>query len=108
MSKYHNKKITRDGITFDSIREYRRFVDLSLLERAGEITDLQRQVKFELIPTQRINGKVVERKCTYKADFTYWKDGQYIVEDVKGHKTQVYKIKKKLLLLVHGIQIKET
>ena len=96
-------------MTFDSIKEYRRFCELSLLERAGEITGLERQTPFELIPTQRINGKVVERACTYKADFTYYlTDGTWVVEDTKGYKTPEYKIKRKLLLRVYGIRIKET
>lgn len=67
MSKYHNQKITVDGITFDSRKEYRRFRELCLMERAGEIDNLERQVKFELIPTQKKNGKVLERACSYVA-----------------------------------------
>ena len=58
-NKYYSRKVTKDGVTFDSVKEYRRFCELSLLERAGAIADLQRQVKFELIPSQRIDGKVV-------------------------------------------------
>ena len=96
--KYRNKKITRDGMTFDSLKEYRRYCELRLLERANAITDLQRQVKYELIPSQRINGKVVERACTYVADFVYQKDGETIVEDTKGFRTKDYIIKRKLLL----------
>ena len=94
-------------MTFDSIKEYRRMVELSLLERAGKITNLQRQVTFELIPSQRINGKVVEYPCKYIADFVYEKDGQRIVEDTKGFKTKDYIIKRKLMLHVHGIRIQE-
>lgn len=108
MSKYHSKKITVNGQTFDSQLEARRFRELLLLERAGAITGLQRQVKFELIPSQRIGGKVVERACNYVADFTYIENGQKVVEDAKGYKTPEYRIKKKLLLWVHGIQIRET
>lgn len=107
MSKYHSKKITRDGMTFDSVKEYKRFKELALLERAGKVSDLQRQVKFELLPSQRINGKVVERACTYIADFVYFQDGQKVVEDTKGFKTKDYIIKRKLMLHVHGIRIKE-
>ena len=107
MSKYHSKKITRDGITFDSVKEYKRFQELALLERVGQVSDLQRQVKFELIPSQRINGKVVERACTYIADFVYYQDGQMVVEDTKGFKTKDYIIKRKLMLHVHGIRIVE-
>lgn len=108
MNKYHNKKITRDGETFDSQKEYRRFCELRLLERAGRIADLQRQVKFELIPSQRIDGKVVERACVYVADFVYTEDGKEIVEDTKGVRTADYIIKRKLMLWVHGIRIRET
>ena len=107
-SKYHNKKITRDGETFDSQKEYRRFCELRLLERAGRIADLRRQVKFELIPSQRIDGKVVERACVYVADFVYTEDGKQVVEDTKGVRTADYIIKRKLMLWVHGIQIRET
>jgi hypothetical protein len=106
-SKYKAKKVTVSGITFDSQREYRRFRELSLLERAGKITDLQRQVKFELIPSQRIDGKVVERACQYVADFVYIENGKKVVEDTKGFKTKDYIIKRKLMLWVHGIQVKE-
>lgn len=107
-SKYGSRKVTRDGITFDSQKEYRRFCELRLLERAGKVTDLQRQVKFELIPSQRIGGRVVERACTYIADFVYTENGKKVVEDTKGFKTPEYRIKKKIMLWVHGIQIKET
>ena len=106
-SKYKAKKVTVDGITFDSQKEYRRFRELSLLERAGKITELQRQVKFELIPSQRIDGKVVERACSYVADFVYMENGKKVVEDTKGFKTKDYIIKRKLLLKEYGIQIKE-
>lgn len=107
MSKYHSKKITRDGMTFDSVKEHKRYQELALLERAGQVSDLQRQVKFELIPSQRIDGKVVERACTYIADFVYYQDGRKVVEDTKGFKTKDYIIKRKLMLHVHGIRIKE-
>lgn len=77
------------------------------LEKAGAIQNLHRQVKFELIPSQRIDGKVVERACGYVADFLYQQDDELIVEDVKGYKTPEYRIKKKLMLWRHGIRIKE-
>ena len=110
MSKYGNRKITApDGQVFDSVKEYHRWGCLRLLERAGKIHDLKRQVKYELIPFQYKSGKVVERGCYYIADFVY-KDstGELVVEDCKGYKTEVYRIKKKLMLWVHGIKIKET
>ena len=107
MTKYHNRKITRYGETFDSVKEYRRFCELKLMERAGVIKDLKRQVKFELIPSQKVDGKVVERPVTYVADFCYWKDHQFVVEDTKGFKTKDYIIKRKLMLWLHGIRIQE-
>jgi hypothetical protein len=107
MNKYHNKKVTYNGIAFASKKEARRYSELLLLERAGAITDLQMQVPFVLIPSQRINGKVVERECKYIADFVYIENGKKVVEDTKGMKTDKYIIKRKLMLYVHGIRIKE-
>ena len=107
MSKYQNKKVTADGMTFDSLKEYKRWRELSLLERAGKITQLQTQVKFELIPAQKIGGRVAERACNYIADFVYILDGKKVVEDTKGFKTPDYIIKRKLMLWVHGIKIQE-
>lgn len=106
MNKYGAKKIT-DPVTgekFDSKKEYYRWCELRLLQRAGKIADLQRQVKYELIPKQK-----GERACTYLADFVY-KDsnGNTVVEDTKGVRTDAYRIKRKLMLWVHGIRIKET
>jgi len=94
-------------MTFDSQKEYRRWCELSLLQKAGKITELERQVKFELIPAQRIDGKVVERACFYIADFVYSQDRKVIVEDTKGFKTKDYIIKRKLMLHKYGIRIKE-
>ena len=107
-SKYGAKKVTVNGIQFDSKREARRYLELSALEMAGQIRNLQLQVKFELIPAQWIGDKVVERKCDYVADFTYYdKDGWYVVEDSKGHRTKDYIIKRKLMLYIHKIRITE-
>lgn len=100
--------MTVNGITFDSRKEENRWMELVLLERAGKISNLETQVKFELIPSQRIDGKVVERAVHYKADFAYLENGQKIVEDTKGFKTPEYIIKRKLMLYVHGIKVKET
>lgn len=106
-SKYRNKKTVVDGITFDSLKEAQRFKELQLLERAGEITELAIQVPFELIPKQiKANGEA-ERSVTYIADFTYWENGKFVVEDTKGFRTDTYKIKRKLMLKQHGITIKE-
>lgn len=108
MNKYRNTKVTRNGITYDSRKEADRHTVLRLLERAGRISDLKRQVKYELLPVQRdSSGKLLERAVSYVADFTYYENGKLIVEDVKGFKTPEYKLKKKLLLYVHGLVIRE-
>ena len=107
-SKYGAKKVTIDGITFDSRKEANRWLELSSLERAGKVSNLQRQVKFELLPSQRVNGKVVERAVNYMADFVYEENGHKVVEDTKGFKTPEYIIKRKLMLWVHQIQVKES
>ena len=108
MSKYHSRKVTWDGIEFDSLKEARRYRELWLLKKAGEITNLQRQVRFVLIPSQRIDGKVVERSVSYIADFVYEDHGEIVVEDVKGLRTREYILKRKLMLWLKGIRIKET
>lgn len=119
MTKYHSRKITVDGETFDSQKEYRRWQALRLLERAGAIQDLKRQVTFELLPAIREPpvigprggvkpGRLVEKPVNYIADFVYYKDGQRVVEDAKGVRTDVYIIKRKLMLHIHGIRILET
>ena len=110
MSKYRNMKITADGLTFDSRKEYFRWHELSLLEKAGVISGLQRQVRYELLPSQKVDGKVVERPVHYIADFVYQEDGQTVVEDIKppATKTPVYVVKRKLMLQKHGIRIRET
>ena len=108
MNKYNAKKITIDGKTFDSKKEASRYSELKLLEKAGQIADLDTQVTFCLIPKQvDDNGRVVERACTYKVDFVYTENGKRVVEDVKGYKTKEYIIKRKLMLLNYGIRIKE-
>lgn len=96
-SKYHSKKVIVNGIEFDSKKEAKRYSELKLLEKAGEIVDLELQKVFELQPSFKKNGKTY-RKITYKADFCYFDKrlNKYIVEDVKGFKTEVYKLKKKI------------
>lgn len=122
-SKYGSRKVTVDGVTYDSVKEYRRFKELSLLERAGTIQNLQRQVKYVLIPAQREYcddiytrgrnkgcfkpGKLIERECSYIADFVYIQNGEIVVEDTKGFRTKDYIIKRKLMLWNYGIQVKE-
>ncbi len=124
MSKYHNRKVTVDGITFDSAKEANRYKELKVLERAGLVHDLQLQVKFKLIPAQREwtdettksgkpkKGKVIEHECSYIADFVYKnRYGLLVVEDVKGYKKGVaydlFVVKRKLMLWIHGIRVKE-
>lgn len=120
-NKYYNKKCTVNGIIFDSRKEARRYQELLLLQRAGVIKSLQRQVKYVLIPAQYEsferygkNGqeltpgkKLIERECAYVADFVYEEDGKTVIEDTKGMKTKDYIIKRKLMLYTHGIRIRE-
>ena len=117
-TKYHSKKITLDGQEFDSKKEAKRWAELWYLQRAGQISGLERQVKFVLIPAQRepdrigvrggtIKGKVLEREVAYYADFVYRENGETIVEDAKGMRTKDYIIKRKLMLWVHGIRVRE-
>jgi hypothetical protein len=126
-NKFGAKKITApDGTVFDSKAEYRRWCELRLLEEAGKISDLQRQVKYELIPAQyetyeRYSEKTgkrltdgkrcVEQGVSYIADFVYWEGDQMIVEDVKGHKKgaayELYRLKAKLMMHFYGIRVQE-
>lgn len=94
-SKYGNKKTTLDGFVFDSKKESNRYFNLKLKMLSGLITDLQVQVEFQL------------STCKYIADFTYYENGVYVVEDVKGHKTAIYRLKKKMMFEELGIEIKE-
>lgn len=116
--KYKNIKATINGITFDSKREANRYAELRLLEKAGIIQNLQLQVKYVLIPAQKEpdtvgarggihKGKVIEKECSYIADFVYEEDGKTVVEDTKGFRTKDYIIKRKLMLERYGIRIKE-
>lgn len=107
-SKYGNSKHEIDGHVFDSKREAKRYAELKLLVRSGEIKDLQLQVPFTLIPSQKIDGKVVERPVKYIADFVYeTADGLTVVEDTKGMRTKDYIIKRKLMLWEFGIHVRE-
>lgn len=107
MSKYHNTKITVDGMKFDSKKEYKRYCELKLLEKAGIIKGLERQVKYILIDKfKTVDG--TQRETSYVADFIYTENGRLVVEDVKGFKTDVYKLKKKMMYDKYGIWIKET
>ena len=97
-SKYGSAKTVVDGITFDSRKEARRYAELKILEKAGRIEDLRLQPEFEIAPNYKKNGHTI-RRTTYRADFQYYDvDRQKtIVEDVKGYKTETYKLKKKLV-----------
>lgn len=125
-NKYYNIKTkTTDGLVFDSYKEARRWEQLLLLQKAGEITELRRQVSYELIPAQyetyerysesgkrlKDGVRLVERKAEYVADFVYHdvKTGELIVEDTKSPatKTKEYILKRKLMRLIHGIKIRE-
>lgn len=103
--KYRNKIIKTEEGTFKSQWEYDRWCQLKLLQRAGAISDLQKQVKFVLV--EKSKG---HREMSYYADFTYYEDGKYIVEDTKSNptKTSLYKAKKKLMYDRYGIEIRET
>lgn len=115
-NKYGSNKVEMDGILFDSRREAARYNQLKLLEQAGIIRDLRRQVKYVLIPSQysktefnkNKTPKVIEKECAYYADFVYIDEfGAEHVEDTKGMRTTDYIIKRKLMLHVHGIRIEE-
>lgn len=124
-NKYKNRKIIINGKVFDSQKEYKRYCDLLLLEKAGAITDLQRQVKFVLIPAQyetyerygkkgqrlKDGQRVIEKECAYYADFVYIENGKKVVEDTKGYKKgtayDLFTLKRKLMLSVHGIRVRE-
>ena len=127
-NKYRNKSIVSGGIVYDSKAEARRGAELELLQAAGEITKLKRQVKFVLIPAQYEQstelykrgvrkgqpkpGKLIEREVTYIADFVYINaHGERVVEDVKGYKDgeayKLFTIKRKLMLYINGIRVAE-
>lgn len=124
--KYHNKKVTVNGIAFDSRKEARRYTELCLAVRAGKISDLKTQVEYELIPAQYeeiptgeiyLRGEkkgelkkkrvCVEKAVKYVADFVYTVHGKTVVEDTKGMRTKDYIIKRKLMLYVHHVRIRE-
>lgn len=113
-NKYHARKVVAQGQVFDSEKEYARYLELKLLEKAGEISQLERQVKYDLIPKQMDEeGKMIERPTVYVADFQYRDNntGEFIVEDVKGYRRgqayAVFSLKRKLMLWRYGIKIRE-
>lgn len=95
MNKYRNKKVIVDDYIFDSVQESRRYKELKLLLREGEISNLELQPRFLLQDSFKKNGKTF-RKIEYVADFQYIEDGKTIVEDVKGMQTDVFKLKHKI------------
>lgn len=100
-SKYHNVKTIVDGIPFDSKAEAKRYGELKLMERVGQIFDLELQKKYSI----DINGVHI---CNYIADFVYSNVYKIEnVEDTKGMRTPIYNLKKKLMKAVHGIEITE-
>ena len=123
VNKYHNRQVEYDGKIFDSKKEAIRYAELKLLEKSGHIKDLKTQVRFDLIPVLREEpkekyvrgpkkgqfkpGKVLERATYYVADFVYEENGKKVVEDTKGVKTKDYILKRKLMLWVHGIRVRE-
>lgn len=122
MSKYKNRKVLYNGMVFDSKKERDRYIELSLLEKAGKIENLKRQVDYLLIPAQFgmvIDDKggrkrvCLERACNYVADFTYYEDDKLVVEDVKGYRDPKstsyakFVIKRKLMLFLFGISVRE-
>lgn len=127
-SKYGSRKAQSKGFVFDSRKEARRYNELLLIERSGAIQDLQRQVPFELIPAQyeeiptgelykrgKLKGQpktkrvCIEKSVVYNADFVYYENGKKVVEDTKSEatKTKDYIIKRKLMLYLYGIKIRE-
>jgi len=107
-NKYHNKKVTVDGLTFDSIKEANRWQELRLMERAGKITGLSRQLRIEIVPKTKLH-----RARHYVADFVYFdkEQGKTIYEDVKGYKKglayQMFSLKRDILYWRHGIEVTE-
>lgn len=124
-NKYYAKKVYVDNIAFASKKEANRYTELKTLQQAGKIQDLQMQVKFEIIPAQyediiqyspkqhkpKVVKKLVERKVDYVADFVYRQGDELVVEDVKGFRDgaayRIFALKRKLMLQVHGIKVKE-
>lgn len=108
-AKYGNQKVEYQGQKYDSKKELNRSMELEKLQNLGLIKDLQKQVPFELQPKFKFLGKTI-RAINYVADFVYKENGELVVEDVKSpitRKNPVYKLKKKMMMYIHGIEIKE-
>lgn len=110
-NKFNASKVVCDGMTFDSKKEHRRYIELKAMQQRGEITKLEHHTKFELVPKTKLEGeKRVKPAARYFADFTYYIAEKYIVEDVKSAATRKlpsYRTKKHLMKTVHGIDITE-
>lgn len=113
VSKYKNKKITYEGLTFDSRKEWLRYLQLKAMWQQGKIRNLELQKEFVLVPAQYINGKCAERAIKYVADFYYYdmEKKESVCEDVKGYRDgaayRIFVIKRKLMLREHGIKVIE-
>lgn len=107
-SKYGNKPCVIGGEKYRSQREAKRHQQLLVLQRAGLVANLKREVPFQLAPSVRYAGKRATPALRYVADFVYTRDGAQVVEDCKGFRTEAYKVKKHLMLAVHGIELLET
>ncbi len=121
-NKYRNEKVTFQGMSFDSKKELQRYLFLLDAERKGIISDLKRQVKFELIPAiteeyvehlktkDKVKTRTLQLAVTYICDFTYVKDGVLVIEDIKSDPkllTKEYQLKKKMLFAIHRLTIRE-
>ena len=100
-AKYRNRKVENEHGKFDSAKEAQRYAELVLLERAGAIANLRRQVPYALVVAGVYIGK-------YVADMVYKEGEKVVVEDVKGFKTEVYRLKRLLMLACHNVEVKET
>lgn len=107
--KYRNVKTTFGGLTFDSKREAARWAELTMLERAGQISMLRRQVRYELAPSVKFAGKVrAQPPLRLIVDFEYLENGEKVIEDVKGMVTTAFTIKRHLMKSVHGLEVRVT
>ena len=108
-SKYGNQKTEVNGVKYDSKKEAKRAEQLEVQQRLGIISNLERQKKYILQPSFKFLGKTI-REIAYIADFVYEENGELVVEDVKSpitRKNPVYKLKKKMMMYVHGVEVKE-
>lgn len=116
-NKYHAHRVTVNGEQFDSQAEAERYAELKLLERVGKISELKRQVQYQLIPAMQLDEprrykdghtRYMESAVIYKADFVYKdENGKTVVEDVKGFVTDTYVLKRKLMKYIYGIEVRE-